>query len=394
MKILINATSAKMGGAATYIKNLARELAKLTAVDEYIFYVPEEQARHMRGLSQNIKVIVPDVTDKSFLKQLYWNQIALRQILKREQVDLLFSSANLGSFPCPCRQILLVRDSTYFSELYLKTILPRKGFKFRLLFILRRLLICLSTQMADIIMTPSQSMKSDLLRFCKISESKVLVNPYGTYIDLFAGDSQEISCKSGKSETKILYVTLYGDYKNFKTLLSALLLLKKMGRHNFKLVTTANILGVNDSYSVTYDEDVLLATHPDITNHLVFVGRVPNEEIHHLYRNSTIFVFPSITESFGHPLVEAMASRLPILAADTRINREVCGDAAVYFQPFDSQDLADKLEMVLSNNEVKSRLKKESSQRIQQFRWESHVSRLLYIFRTATKAATRYTNSA
>ena len=76
-----------------------------------------------------------------------------------------------------------------------------------------------------------------------------------------------------------------------------------------------------------------------IVNH----GELEPERVAEVYQSSHVFVFPSVCESFGFPQVEAMASGLPILAADTPVNREICGQAAIYFAPEDDHVLAAQL---------------------------------------------------
>jgi len=93
-----------------------------------------------------------------------------------------------------------------------------------------------------------------------------------------------------------------------------------------------------------------------------------------------LFVFPSISETFGHPLVEAMSMGLPVIASDTSIHREVCKDSAVYYSPFSISDLAQKITelqlnktkyAILSENGIKNSRKN--------FLWEEHVDRLISI---------------
>jgi glycosyltransferase involved in cell wall biosynthesis len=96
-----------------------------------------------------------------------------------------------------------------------------------------------------------------------------------------------------------------------------------------------------------------------------------------LYHSSDIFVFSSYTESFGHPLVEAMAAGLPIVAADVPSSRELCGDAAVYFAPFDVRACADALRKVADSPELAADLRAKATVRATEFTWERHVCELM-----------------
>jgi glycosyltransferase involved in cell wall biosynthesis len=105
---------------------------------------------------------------------------------------------------------------------------------------------------------------------------------------------------------------------------------------------------------------------------------LPKEHMQHLYLDSDIFVFPSLTESFGFPMAEAMSYGLPIVASDTPVNREICGGAAVYFSPQNPEDLARQVRRVAADQVLCQRLRTEGRQRAATMcRWEEHVSRVL-----------------
>ncbi|HYE72551.1 MAG TPA: glycosyltransferase, partial [Blastocatellia bacterium] len=102
-----------------------------------------------------------------------------------------------------------------------------------------------------------------------------------------------------------------------------------------------------------------------------------------IYRSSDIFVFPSYTESFGLPLVEAMASGLPIVASDVPVNRELCGDAAIYFSVFDAEDCARAIQLIAEDSGLRCRLREASLKRAKDFTWERHTADLVAVFNAA-----------
>ncbi|MGH9812048.1 MAG: hypothetical protein ACRD4T_02830, partial [Candidatus Acidiferrales bacterium] len=118
MTVVVNAVSAKMGGAATYLRELVRELAGRPPAHRFIFYVPPEQASLAAGLPGNIEWRVTAVGHAGALRRLWWDQVTLRSHLSRERADVLFSFSDFGQLRCPVPQLLFLQNSTHFSDLF------------------------------------------------------------------------------------------------------------------------------------------------------------------------------------------------------------------------------------------------------------------------------------
>jgi glycosyltransferase involved in cell wall biosynthesis len=379
--MVVNAASAKMGGAVTYLTNLLRYLPPTESGHEFYIFLPSEIAAELKGLNQSVKLTPTSAGHARWWKRLWWEQVTLRRCLRELHADALFSTANFGMFRCPVRQILLVRIALYFSRIYIDTFLPQHSLRFRLSFRLRRWLCCQSVRWADVVMTPTQVMRDDLRAYVDVSRAKGMVNHYGVAEAVDRGIASSRP-RGEQSPIRLLYISLYAEHKNLATLLQALPLLNKDGIGKFVLVTTVNPAWKGASWTLTYRADTQLAHRQDIAPWLKFADPLGPKEIEEQYRRADIFVFPSLTESFGHPLVEAMAHGLPIVASDTRVNREICGDAAIYFSPLDPDHLAQAIRRVATNQPLRNRLSSDGQQRARaRFRWDTHVRRILEIAR-------------
>jgi glycosyltransferase involved in cell wall biosynthesis len=113
------------------------------------------------------------------------------------------------------------------------------------------------------------------------------------------------------------------------------------------------------------------------------LGNVPYHRLHKVYRLCDLFVCPSYAESFSHPLVEAMAMGLPVIAANLDVHREVCGEAAVYFDVFNERQLAERCVDVLRNQWLKENLMRTGVDRIHQFSWDQHLRGLMALVERA-----------
>jgi hypothetical protein len=146
----------------------------------------------------------------------------------------------------------------------------------------------------------------------------------------------------------------------------------------FVLKTTANPHWKEVAQAVTRPEAIALLQSPEIAQRVQFVGPLPRKETQRLYRDADLFVFPSWLESFGQPMAEAMAHGLPIVAADTPLNREICGESAVYFRVRDPGDLAEKVRNLWADEALRQNLIESGRARAaNNFKWQDHAARLL-----------------
>jgi glycosyltransferase involved in cell wall biosynthesis len=372
MRVLLNAVAAKMGGAANYIRTLARELADADQ-HEFLFLVPGSQAAAIREIAPHIRVIASDIAEQPFPRRLWFDQLELPGILRRERIDVLFSTGNFATFGCPCRQLLLVRNSLYFSSLYRSKILPHKSWKIRAGEALRRWLVCRSAMASDVVLTPSQAMLDELRTAVHLRGA--LVNPYGVARQRFRS-MEKAFAEDGR--VSLLFTSLYSEHKNVGTLFRAVLELAASGQ-KCRLITTADPDWEKIDNSIR-ESDRKLAYGLKGRALVEFTGVLTGSALDQLYARADIFVYPSVVESFGHPLLEAMAAGLPIVAADVPINRELCGDSAAYFSAFDPDDCARAVDKVIRDPQFRHLLAQNGIRRAKEFRWSEHVNRLVEAF--------------
>jgi glycosyltransferase involved in cell wall biosynthesis len=334
----------------------------------------------LSDISRNIQLQPLAESKQNGWRRVWWEQVVLRRFLVEEKVDVLYSTGNFGMLHCPVRQILLVHNTLYFSRIYERMFVKRQRLTMRVARRLRRWLVSQSVKSADVVMTPTETMLEELRQHVEVPPTKALVNRYGVAEspEPPGKDASGSASDRDASPVRLLYVSLYAEHKDLTTLLKALPLLNRNGDRKFLLETTVNPAWEGACRTLSYQDDLNLARRQDITPWVRFVGPLGLQETRALYHRADIFVFPSLTESFGHPMVEAMVTGLPIVASDTPVNREVCGDAAEYFQPLSAEDLATKVSGIAAHRTLRRRLCITGRRRATALcRWDEHVRRLL-----------------
>jgi glycosyltransferase involved in cell wall biosynthesis len=389
MRLVVNAISAKVGGAVTYLQNVLPELRDQLgdeSSEEMVVWRGPAVTGHRdwpAGIQYREDAAVSGrVTARANpIRRLYFDQVRLPKALRRDGADVLFSSANYGPLRCPCRQVLLVRDSSYFDQTYLARI---KGRTARLYAMFQRRLTLRCMKTADIVMFPTGAMRDLLVPYFGGTQPNWCVAHYGTRHDLFYPAVERDARR--ESPVRLLHVSLYSDQKNVGTLLRAVARLRDVPSPGYRLRLTAGFEREEFSDhpatpSFRADRQLYRELHRNgVAEDLQWrqYGTLPE-----LYRSADVFVFPSYTESFGHPLVEAMATGLPIVAADTPVNRELCGDAAVYCAPFDAEGWARAIRRVSEDGELGRELSARAIQRAKAHTWRTHVVQLMAAFKGA-----------
>jgi glycosyltransferase involved in cell wall biosynthesis len=376
LKVLVNALSARRGGIFTYTQNLARSFADLP-LDATIVGPP--------GLAKGQKTIVTrDVGEFSPLKRILWEQTVWRQYVKSFHPDILFSSANFALYHCPVPQLLLMREGGLFNPFYLRNIYPFLGNRIKIQTRLRRHFMFRSMRAASTIMFPSETLRNWVASWVPDIADKFVVNSYGIDHSHFKTDQEIVAPK--KDAVKLLYVSVYYPHKDPSTLSDAVLQLHQRGIDAHARITMAS----NEFHPWPSGVKDLAKLQLAERNGQAKLGSIIYKDLPGVYHNADIFVFPSISETFGFPLVEAMAAKLPVIAADTLINQEICGPTALYYNPSDATSLANRVEELLNRPDLYRWMAENGEKRVKEkFSWQGHAGRLISILEDTARTETK-----
>jgi glycosyltransferase involved in cell wall biosynthesis len=385
--VLLNALASTAGGGITYLRNVLPRLSGYDDNNRFFVLVPAEHLDDYTCFACERVSVETVQTGGNLFGRWFWEQTGLRGYIKSRKVDLLVSLGNFALFASPIPQILFNRNDLYFSR-YFENDLKARGLYSELTrHRLKSWLARASVKQADINIAPTRAFADRICAENGLRDSRFGVLRFGFDYDLFMANDEPLSTEQsqkldlGDNCYRLLYVSHYNYFRNFETLIRALPIIRKEIREkeakDIQLVLTTDIRrgAIYGGYDATFAADLIEKL--EVNGNIAMLGSVPYDRLHRLYRLCDLFVCPSYAESFSHPLVEAMSMGLPVVAANLDVHREVCGEAAVYFDVLDEGELARRCIEALTNQRLKERLRTSGAERIQQFSWDQHVRGLI-----------------
>jgi len=336
------------------------ELNKIDKKNEYVIYLPTNPTSDLPKEREGWEYIVLPI------KPL-WTIFALNPAIRKQKFDVFFSPTHYGPIFVSCPQVISILDISYkhFPELFKKKDLIKLN-----------LWGTYSIRSSKKIIAISNSSKNDIIKEYRVPEAKVVAIKLGIKEPGKSKMSKkELFEKYSVGEPYLLFVGTLQPRKNIVRLIEAFSRLKAS---DMKLL----IIGRR---GWQYKEILEAPEKYGVAGQVKFLETVTDEELPTFYENAEAFVLPSLYEGFGLPILEAMKYGCPVLTSNVSSLPEAGENAAVYFDPGNVSDIAEKIEKVLSDESLRAKMKKEGFEQVKKFSWEKSAKQVLEVLEEAAK---------
>ena len=356
--------------------NLVKNLAKIDDRNEYFLFTDILDENVLAEISQKFEIsgnpnfkIIPLKSPNKFC----WNLRTLPNYLKKNPVDVYHTQYITPFFVSKNIKIIThVHDVSFLAY-------PEFIKKSDLFFL--KLLIPKSLKRADKVIAVSEFTKKEIIKYYGIDSEKIEVVYNAASEEFLQSDYSgeelfAIRRKYNLPEKYILYIGTMQPRKNIPMLIGAFAEIKK-SIPEIRLVLAGNINAHNFDGRIEKEIKRL-----NLSNEVIFPGFVEEKDKSALFQLAEVFVFPSLYEGFGIPILEAMSMKLPVLSSNIPVHIEIAEEASLYFDPLRLDDFSEKLYNSLTDQNLREKSIYLGYQRAMLFSWEKSAEKVLNIYKS------------
>lgn len=350
---------------------LVRNLQLIDRENEYVVFVKPDEDRDVLSESSNFRVVElgggPYPT---------WEQWALPRAARAHGCDLLHCTSNTAPMRSSTPLVVTLHDIIYLESisLFIKggTAYQKLGNMYR------RWVVPPVIRKSKKVITVSNFEKERIGRFFGMDDDRLVAvyNGVGSHFTPVtdALERERVRKEYGLPERFFFFLGNTDPKKNTPNVL------KSMAMFNAEWETPHHLVMLD------YDEAALRATlkeigHPALRDHIHLCGYVPNTELPAIISQAEAFLYPSMRESFGIPILEGMACGVPVITANTSSMPEVAGGAALLVDPKEPLQIRDAMQRVLSDQDLRKELVSKGLERARKFSWQAMAGAVLDIYR-------------
>ncbi len=342
-----------------YIDKLIEHLAQLKTPYKFILLSKEHRMNYLAKIAPRFEIV--ECTHKEFTTA---EQTGLLKQIKSLEPDLVH-------FPM-VQQPIFYRGKVVTTINDLTTVRFRNPSKNPIVFTAKqqvyRRVNKIAARKSAALLTFTQFVKDDIARFARINSRKITVTHLAA--DPITDDPKPI--KELEDTQYIMYIGRPMAHKNLGRLIQAFQILKQT-HPELKLV----LAGKKDALYKRHEKDVEALEIPDV----IFTDFVSEGQLRWLYQNTAAYVFPSLSEGFGLPGLEAMLEGAPVVSSNATCLPEVYGEAAEYFDPYDSGAIAKAITKVIDDPKRTNELRQRGAKQVTKYSWQKTAEQTLAVYK-------------
>ncbi|MDN3587268.1 glycosyltransferase family 1 protein [Pedobacter aquatilis] len=350
-------------GTKTYLEEICRAFQK--EIPGYKFYFFDTLLPVYTGKNKILKAV-------EHLRFFIWKQTILPLLAIFKGCDIIFCTdffvpyANIGYKTIPVfHDAFFWEYPEHYNKYWLK-IFHKFGVQ--------------AAKKSAYVIAPTEYAKERIAYFSGLAESKIISIPEAPKT-LISNPSLSNGSLKLKTSKYFLHIGTFEKRKNLHCLVEALHLLRQQGFTDFSLILCGQISPKND---MDGSRKILEAIAKfKLEEYVIMPGYVKDVDLSWYYQHAELYLFPSVNEGFGLPILEAFQHNIPVLVANNTCLPEVGGDAVVTFDPYQATDLANKIIPIITSNERRLELIVLGRERLKTFSWERTANELIEVFKKA-----------
>jgi len=363
-----------LGGMRMYLKNCIESLLNEEQTCQIIMFSPEWYVSPFPAGLDRFKEVRLKVSSRRLLRVIF-EQTLYRRAIQRIAPDVFLGMCNIVPLKLRTPSVLLVKSLQFLHY-------PEAYGRFQLIY--QNIFTRLSARTVTLVVVPTESCKVDLLQVMRVPEDKIRVVPEALYIkntNILESDQGSalracVEQLTGKRPFLLCVGATYG-YKNLDRLIAAFAHLKIT--QNLPHV----LLLIGGETSVSFKSLASKAHQHDVAGSVILAGAQPHDVVVAAYNMAELMVMPTLYETFGHPVLEAMACGCPVVTSNRGAVAEVAGDAAILVDPFQLDEVMEGMRRVLNQVNLRKQLIERGRIRAGNFTWERTAAKLLEVLEEA-----------
>ena len=355
MKIGIDCRSLNIqGGVKTYLINNLNEIGKIDRKNEYYLYYSSKDNLGTFKFNNFYEVVIPL---KSRIGILFWEQIKLKNQVVKDKIEIFHGPKNTIPILLPnkIKKVVTIldlipymfkKDIKLFDRLYWKLFMP------------------LSIKRCSKVIAISDSTKEDIKKYLPGFNNKIEVIYLGA----------KLNVNNNFNEVKKPFFMIVGALRQRKNIIRTIEAFNLFSSNkNFKVY----IVGKNIDKASKINK---LIKDLQLDNKVKVMGYISDKELKEMYKNASAYLYPSLYEGFGIPILEAQACGCPVITSNISSMPEVAGKGAILVDPYNIEEIAKAMEKIIKDKKLREELIKEGYKNIKRFSWEKCARETLKVY--------------